>query len=115
MTEALFSKMFAAIDAKDWDSLADFLHPQHVYERPGYEPLVGRDRVMHFYRVERVIQRGTHYLDGTIVQDDRAAAWGRIDAVHADGSPIDLAFADVYTLSDGAIRTRRSHFFVPAV
>jgi len=39
--ESWLHKMFATIDANDWIGLADFLHPETVYERPGYEPLVG--------------------------------------------------------------------------
>lgn len=107
--------MFAAIDAGDWAMLPVFFHPSMVYERPGYEPFVGRDRIMRFYREERVIQKGRHTLDGTIAENDRAAAWGRIDAVHSDGRSLTLGFADVYVFADAAIRLRRSHFFVPAV
>jgi ketosteroid isomerase-like protein len=107
--------MFAAIDARDWTALPTFFHPAMVYERPGYEPFAGRDRIMRFYREERVILRGRHTLDGTIAENDRAAAWGRIEAVHTDGRPIALGFADVYLFEQGTIILRRSHFFVPAV
>lgn len=108
-------RMFATIDASDWSELPAFFHPAVVYERPGYEPFVGRDRVMRFYREERVIVRGRHTLEGVVVADGKAAAWGRIDAVHADGSPIAHAFSDVYVLAQDAVKLRRSHFFVPAV
>jgi ketosteroid isomerase-like protein len=107
--------MFAAIDASDWAALPAFFHPGMVYERPGYDPFVGRDRVMRFYREERVIQSGSHTLDGTIVENGKAAAWGRIDAVHTNGTAIGFGFSDVYLFEQGAIKLRRSHFFVPAV
>jgi hypothetical protein len=34
---------------------------------------------------------------------------------HRDGSPIDVEFADTYELEDGAIRRRKSFFYVPSV
>lgn len=107
--------MFVAIDSGDWDRLLTFFHPEIVYERPGYEPFVGRDRVMRFYREERVIAGGTHTLDGTVVEDGRAAGWGRIDALRTDGEAVALRFADAYLIEDERIRLRRSHFFLPGV
>jgi ketosteroid isomerase-like protein len=84
-------------------------------ERPGYECLVGLDQLMQFYRRVRVIASGTHLLEEIVGDDVRAACWGRFVGVHKDGSPIDERFADVYTLADGKITTRRSYFFRPAV
>jgi ketosteroid isomerase-like protein len=112
---SLIKGMFAAIDARDWDALPVFFHSDIVYERPGYDPFVGCDRVMRFYRDERVIQRGVHTLEGIVVENGRAAAWGWIDAVHVDGAPIKHSFADIYLLDQHTIKLRRSHFFVPAV
>jgi ketosteroid isomerase-like protein len=112
---SLIEGMFAAIDARDWDTLPAFFHSDIVYERPGYDPFVGCDRVMHFYRGERMIQQGVHTLEGTVVENGRAAAWGWIDAVLMDGTPVKHSFADIYLLDQYTIRLRRSHFFVPAV
>lgn len=112
---SLIEGMFAAIDARDWDTLPAFFHSDIVYERPGYDPFVGCDRVMRFYRDERVIARGVHTLEGTVVEKARAAAWGWIEAVHVDGTPVKHGFADIYLLDQHAIKLRRSHFFVPAV
>lgn len=111
----LIEEMFTAIDTRDWPTLAAFFHPDLVYERPGYDPFVGRDRVLRFYRDERMISWGNHTLFGTVAEPGAAAAWGRIDAMHNDGTPIELGFADIYLFEEGAIKLRRSHFFVPAV
>ncbi len=86
-----------------------------TYERPGYEPLVGYERVKKFYREERVIASGTHFLEGVVVNDDSGACWGRFVGVHKNGSAIDERFADAYTFENGKIRTRKSYFFRPAV
>ena len=107
--------MFRAIDAADWTALAAFWHPDAVYERPGYEPLTGRDRVLRFYRDERVISSGTHRVEGVVIEDGRGAAWGSMRGVRKDGEPVSLGFADVYHFQDATILRRRSHFFVPAV
>jgi ketosteroid isomerase-like protein len=112
---SLIEGMFAAIDARDWDTLPAFFHSDIVYERPGYDPFVGCDRVMRFYRDERVILRGVHTLEGVVVENGRAAAWGWIDAVHVDGTPIKHSFADIYLLDQHLVKLRRSHFFVPAI
>ncbi len=112
---SLIEGMFAAIDARDWKTLPAFFHSDIVYERPGYDPFVGCDRVMRFYRDERVIQRGVHTLEGVVVEHGRAAAWGWIEAVHVNGTPIKHSFADIYLLDQDTIKLRRSHFFVPAV
>lgn len=107
--------MFAAIDAADWEALERCFHPDVVYERPGLEPLVGRDRLLRYYREERPIVRGRHDLEHVVVQDGAGASWGRLEAVLADGTEAAEGFADVYEFADGLIRRRRTHFFRPAL
>ena len=115
MSRALLEAYFQAIDAGDLESLPRFFHRDIVYERPGYDPLVGLDAVMHFYRTRRVIASGKHQVEGIVVEGDAGASWGRFAGARKDGSAIDERFADVYTFTDGKVRTRRSHFFRPAV
>lgn len=114
--ESFVTELFRKIDARDWDALAACFAEDVVYERPGYEPLVGRDRVMRFYREERVVAAGEHSLDRVLIDGDGGACWGRYVGVHRDGSPIDERFADVYTVdARGRITTRRSFFYRPAI
>ncbi|MFD0854791.1 nuclear transport factor 2 family protein [Actinomadura adrarensis] len=115
MDEGRLIAMFGAIDAGDWAALATCFHPEIVYERPGYEPLLGRNRVLRFYREERLVKSGAHRLEGVVLQDDRGAVWGALEGVRTDGRPISLGFADIYHFEAGTIRKRRSHFHVPAV
>lgn len=110
------TELFRKIDSRDWEALVSSFAEDVVYERPGYEPLVGRDQVMHFYREVRVIAAGTHQLERVVLAADGGASWGRFVGVHRNGSPIDERFADVYTLdAEGRIRTRASYFFRPAI
>jgi len=108
-------EMFKVIDGRDWASLENFFGKSMTYERPGYAPLVGYDRVLHFYREERVIASGQHLLDEIVMNSDGGACWGRFVGEHKNGSHIDEKFADTYKFEDGKIKLRRSYFFRPAV
>lgn len=115
MKDERLRELYRFIDAGDWDSLTGMLHRDVVYERPGYDPLIGRERVMRFYREERVVASGRHELYGLLHEPDRAACWGRMQGTHRNGSPVDVQFADVFSFEVGQIRARRSYFFSPAV
>jgi hypothetical protein len=108
--------MFARIDAQHWDGLAELLHPEVVYERPGYPALTGRDRVLRFYREERQVASGRHEVEATLAGDGAAVAWGRMRGRMRDGTDVEVGFAEVYEIAaDGSIRHRRSYFFTAAV
>jgi len=107
--------MFAIIDSREWDRLERLFDKEITYERPGYQPLVGRERVTKFYREERVIASGRHSLDRIVGDAENAACWGRFVGRHNDGSEINEGFADVYGFRSGKILTRRSYFFRPAI
>ena len=108
--------MFARIDAEDWDGLADLLHADVLYERPGYPPLAGRDRVLRFYREERQVASGRHEVEATLAGDGAAVAWGRMQGRMRDGTDVEVGFAEVYGIAaGGSIRHRRSYFFTAAV
>ena len=116
MSHTLIVELFRRVDSRDWDALKESFAEDAVYERPGYEPLQGRERVMHFYREERVIAAGDHHLEQIVSEGTNAACCGRFVGVHKNGSPIDERFADMYTFDgEGRIKTRRSFFFRPAV
>jgi ketosteroid isomerase-like protein len=107
--------VFQTIDSRDWDGLGRIFCEDITYERPGYKPLVGCERVKNFYCEERVIASGTHFLEGVVLNDDQGACWGRFIGMHKNGSAIDERFADAYTFANGKIKTRKSYFFRPAV
>lgn len=115
MSDALIVDLFRAIDSGEWSSLDSFFDRNVVYERPGYAPIVGVDRLLHFYRQERIVQSGRHELDGVVMENGRGACWGRFVGVAKDGSQLNEAFADTYVLADGRIIGRKSFFFKPAM
>lgn len=108
-------RLFKAVDSLNWDELRELFHPEIVYERPGYEPFAGLERVMQFYQKERILASGEHQIERIVFEGSYGACWGRFLGYKKDGSAVDELFADVYSFHDGKIRTRRSYFFRPAV
>lgn len=108
-------QLFRAVDTSDWNTMLRLFHPDIVYERPGYEPFRGAERVMQFYQYERVLASGEHRLDHIIFEGDEGACWGRFVGSKKDGSRVDEMFADVYSFQGAQIKTRRSYFFRPAI
>jgi hypothetical protein len=111
----MIEDMFRAIDAREWKNLAKFFHTETIYERPGYEPFVGLERLLKFYQDERMVKDGKHFIERVVVDGDCATCWGHFEGVLKDGSVVNERFADVYTLAGGKVRTRRTHFYRPAV
>jgi hypothetical protein len=115
VTHALVHDLFDAIDSREFDRLHQVCHPAIVYERPGYEAFSGMERLLKFYREERIIASGRHHLIAVLVDDAFGACWGRFVGKARDGSDLDVEFADAYEIEDGRIRKRKSFFYVPAV
>jgi hypothetical protein len=111
----LVHELFQAIDGRDFERLREVCHPDVTYARPGYEAFQGIERLLKFYREERVIASGNHLLRAALINDTHGACWGRFVGTHRDGSDIDVEFADTYELEDGKIRFRKSFFYQPSV
>src|SRR5262245_43164963 len=47
-SELYVKQLFRCIDGEDWSGLSDFLHEDAIYERPGYQPFVGKPAIMQF-------------------------------------------------------------------
>jgi hypothetical protein len=115
VSDSIVKRLFESVDSRDWDRLSDAFCDDVVYERPGYGPLVGLERVVRFYREERVIASGRHELEHVVADDQSGACWGWFVGIHKNGSDLAERFADVYTFESGKIKTRKSYFFRPAI
>jgi len=115
MTRDFVRWLFEAIDARQWDRLAEFFHPEIEYQRPGYDSLVGLEAVVRFYREVRVLASGNHQVTAIAIDGTHGACWGRYLGSRRDGTPVDIEFADCYEFEDGKIRRRKSFFYVPLV
>lgn len=107
--------MFAAIDACDWDRLPAFFAGACVYERPGYGPIEGLDRLADFYRHERRIAAGAHSLTGHFESRDGLVVVGDFAGQLRDGGDVNARFADYYLFAEGLIAHRRTYFYAALI
>lgn len=113
MTRQDLETMFNAVDRRDWDTVAKYFHPELVYDRPGFDQLVGGAAVDNFYRNIRTIH-GVHQFEGFAIDGETGACWGRFVGTRKDGSSLDVEFADCYRFKAGQLWRRKSFFYVPA-
>jgi ketosteroid isomerase-like protein len=95
--------------------LCQYLHPGIIYERPGYEPLVGLPAVIDFYRRDRIVASGRHAVERVLYDNDDVTCWGSFSGLAKDGRELNVRFADVYRLRDGRISFRRTFFDSPSI
>ncbi|AEA66031.1 nuclear transport factor 2 family protein [Burkholderia gladioli] len=116
MSPDIFVKsFFSVIDSADWEAVQAFFHANVVYSRPGYPELQGRARVMDFYRHERMISQGRHYVEGVVALGSEIACWGLFSGTLKSGEQVSVRFADVYQTEEGGIIKRETFFSRPAV
>ena len=115
MSKDTIINMFHIIDQRQWNELSSVFCDQATYERPGYPPFVGFERVLHFYQTERIIASGNHELEHILIEGDYGACWGRFRGKSKDGNELDEQFVDVYTFSKGRVQHRKSYFFRAAI
>lgn len=111
----LVDTMFNAIDACQFDTLMQVMHPDAVYERPGYPPCVGMAEILHFYHHVRILRDGKHQLFDFVAQGHNAMSCGHFAGRKKDETAVDIQFSELYRFQDGKIIFRRSYFFTPAV
>ncbi|MEZ0070340.1 ketosteroid isomerase-like protein [Streptacidiphilus sp. MAP12-20] len=113
--DILVRDLFRAVDGRAWEDLAQIFAKDAVYERPGYPPLLGLDRILYFYEHERIIAAGRHHVDHITGGLGAAACWGRFQGTSRTGEPLDEPFADTYVVREGLITHRRTYFWRPAI
>jgi len=109
MSASPVTTLIGIIDAQKWDDLGSVLAKDCVIERPGAEPMVGLDRIEHFYRHERRIAHGRHILERVVADTGAAACWGTFRGESPDGTVIEARFADTFLLTDGLIHRRTTY------
>lgn len=113
--EAFVKDLFSCVDNSDWSGLQRHLHDDIVYERPGYEPLVGKAAVLKFYRQTRIVASGKHVVERVLSDGSNVACWGNFYGKAKDGRELRAGFVDVYRLKEGRIGFRRTYFDSPAM
>jgi steroid Delta-isomerase len=103
--------LYQLVDAGDAASVAQLHAPDAVYHRPGYEPMVGRERVFQFYHRDRIIAEGRHILETTVADDFQVAINGQFIGTLHDGSAVELRFADFFLVDEHALIVHRRTFY----
>ncbi|EMA67819.1 hypothetical protein C461_08829 [Halorubrum aidingense JCM 13560] len=97
--ESLARAYYDALDAGEYDRLADLLDPAFVQHRPD-RTFEGRDRFVTFMRDERPLTDTTHAVDAVFPEGPGVAVCGRL--LDAAGDEL-FAFVDVFTVADGRV------------
>jgi steroid delta-isomerase len=108
-------KYYQYVDANDVGSLVALFDERAVYQRPGYDPIIGKGALNSFYRGERLIESGRHELRTLVDGGEQVAVEGRFVGRLKDGNEVDVGFADFFSLQEGRIAKRTTYFDRPAV
>ena len=109
-------RYYRLVDDGDVSALVQLFAPDAVYERPGYEPLKGRDALTRFYRDTRIIASGRHTVQETICDGSGVAVRGEFTGTLKSGARVQLRFADFFDIDPaGLFRRRETYFFQPMV
>ena len=84
------------------------------YERPAYEPFVGKPAILEFYLTKRIISLGEHRVEKVLSDGANIACWGSFSGVARNGN-LSMRFADAYRIRKGRIDLRRTFFDSPAI
>lgn len=108
-------RYYRYVDANDIEALLTLFSDDCVYERPGYEPLVGKQALTRFYKAQRVIESGRHALTSVVQDGDTVAVEGHFAGVLKSGVDADVRFADFFRFSGDRITSRHTYFFAASV
>ena len=109
-------RYYRLVDQGDVDSVVKLFAENAIYERPGYDPMIGRDQLDKFYGSQRIIDSGQHTVVKMLVNSSYVAVEGEFAGRLKDGGTVDLRFADFFVVNDGLlIEARNTYFFSPLV
>ncbi|ADY26088.1 hypothetical protein Deipr_0932 [Deinococcus proteolyticus MRP] len=112
---ALVARLFEVIDSRDFGALGEVFALDAVYERPGYSPLEGLERLTTFYRDERIIASGAHQVEDVASGEGVVISRGVFTGKSRKGDDLNERFADVYRVEGGKIQRRTTYFFRAAI
>lgn len=107
----LVRRFYELVDTGDAPGLAALFASDAIYERPGYGTMTGPAGLLRFYGTERTIASGAHTLTTVLADGPVVGVFGEFHGVLHDGRPIDLRFADSFTVRPDDLFARRDTFF----
>ncbi|MFD8751875.1 nuclear transport factor 2 family protein [Kitasatospora sp. NPDC059577] len=109
-------RFYHLVDTGDVPGLAALFAPDARYRRPGYETMTGPEGLSGFYGGKRTIRSGRHTLTTLLTDGHQVGVFGEFHGVLNDGEPVDLRFADGFSVRpDGLFSSRDTYFFAPLV
>lgn len=103
--EETVNAYYDLVDAERYDDLVELFATDVRYERPGQEPLVGRESLREFYHEHRPLEDGSHDIHDVVVDGETVAVRGTFSG-RQDGTTVAFDFADFHVFEDGSIRRR---------
>ncbi|WP_228562315.1 nuclear transport factor 2 family protein [Catenulispora rubra] len=109
-------RYYSLTDQGEIPTVIALFAPGATYCRPGYPPLVGRDRLAVFYHSQRVIDYGIHTVSQLVIDGHTAAVEGEFEGTLRDGMAVALRFADFFEVNEDLLfEVRNTYFFTPLV
>ena len=105
--ESVVRRYYDLVDAERYDDLVALFAEDVRYERPGQEPIEGRDALRTFYEEGRPLDDGAHEVHDVIVDGGTVAVRGTFSG-RQDGERVAFGFADVHEFDGGSIACRHT-------
>lgn len=103
---------FAAIDAKDYATIKEFMHPDHKYHNPMTPEPVSGEEHLGMMQMMATSFTGSHTLDLVLDDGNYAVVHGNYNGKQTGefnntpptGKDVNLSFTDIFEIIDGKIR-----------
>jgi len=103
---------FAAIDAKDFDTVKSLTGHNHSFENPMTPAPVGGDQHVEMIQMLTSALEGQHRLDLVLSDGDYVTVRGRwkgrhvgeFNGIPASNKPVEFTFIDIFHVSDGKVQ-----------
>lgn len=113
--ESLVRRYYELVDARDFTAMSELFAANVIYRRPGYDPMIGLEQMLTYYKSVRVIESGKHDLGTVLANGSVVAVAGTFCGWVRDRGLVSQEFADFFVISDGKISTRSTYFDSPAL
>ena len=103
--EEVVRTYYDVVDAEQYDELVALFAEDIRYERPGQEPLVGRESLRQFYLEDRPLDDGAHEIHSVVGDGETVAVRGTFSGVQ-NGETVEFDFADFHEFEGETIKRR---------
>jgi len=102
--QAFIESLYQAVDARNPERLAEFLHPEVNFRFANADAIQGKSEVLEANRgFFSSIEKMNHTIDGVYQQDDRVICNGQVNYLRLDGSSHSAQFATILRVNDKLI------------